>query len=73
MSLYTCPCGQDHRGSAHWSTVQEMIDRLGATIRVVIGENVYEVPRIYIAVHGIIGHEVPGLAKQYGWTVQAKG
>lgn len=33
----------------------------------VTGSGKWLVPRIYIACHGLKGHELAGLAEQYGW------
>lgn len=64
MPAYTCPCGEAHDPG---ETASRLIDRFGDTVRVVMNTGAWKVPRIYIAMHGLRGSELPALATRYGW------
>lgn len=72
-----CPCGQH----LHYSNpldemaVQELVNRLGVVQKVeVTGLRPVWVPRHYIALHGVTGHDLSGLAARYKWkTVLSDG
>lgn len=62
---FKCPCDKkehilDVRNSHVWDFVAKTIDELGEnmTLQVLETGKKYSVPRIYIAMHGIKGHEV---------------
>ena len=64
-----CACGQplhytDPKVEEQVSTVVEM---MGENIKVVTPGGIYEIPRHYIALHGIKASEVPDLAEQLGF------
>ena len=65
-----CPCGQP----LHYSNrrtrefVEDLIADLGPTVRVIIPQGTYLVPRHYIALHGLKAWELPALAVHFGWA-----
>jgi hypothetical protein len=58
-----CACGQPlHYGSPVIErAMRAQVTRLGPTIRVTAGERTWEVPRHFIALHGIRGDQLPQL------------
>lgn len=66
-----CACGRP----LHYTTsiakafVDGEVARLGENIKVALLDQggAYMVPRHYIALHGLIGGELPFLAKKFGW------
>jgi hypothetical protein len=70
MNLRCC-CGEDHSGSKHWPLVLEFVAKYGETILLTTPEGAWQVPRAFIAAHGIRGSDVPALAKKYGWESTA--
>lgn len=64
-----CPCGRDlhyHNADAQ-AMVEKMISTMGETINVTTPAGTWRVPRHYIALHGIRGDEVAGVAKAMGF------
>lgn len=61
-----CDCGVSHppEGLEH---VIELIKTLGPLVRVHTSKGTWEVPRLYIAVHGLSEPRVPTLARRYRW------
>ena len=68
-----CPCGDDHTGSFHWPVVKHLIEDHGETIPVTLAGRTYEVPRVWIAMHGLKASELAKLAERYGWTTKEVG
>lgn len=65
-----CPCGDGlHYSSAETRRIMLMlVEALGPTVPVeVLGHGKWEVPRHYIALHGIKAAELPDLARRFGW------
>lgn len=65
-----CACGRPlhYTDDDLRDAIQTFVDELGETMPVrVIPDQVYLVPRHYIALHGIKAQELPELAKKYGW------
>jgi len=64
-----CSCGEPlhYTDPTIQSQVQEMVDRLGATTRVTTPGGSWQVPRHYIALHGLIAAAIPELAESCGW------
>lgn len=58
-----CHCGKD----LHYSNpkiqkmIQKLINKLGETLDIQYQETIYQVPRHYIALHGVIASELPSL------------
>jgi len=67
-----CACGEPlHYSSPEMeATIQKLVDELGECIDITIGDCVYEVPRHYIALHGVIAGDVPAVAEQYGFKIK---
>jgi hypothetical protein len=70
--MIDCPCGipvEAHgRDSLQLVAALRIIGQVGPLVRVTAREGeTYVVPRIYIALHGVKGHELRGLARKYGW------
>lgn len=65
-----CACGQPlHYATPHaQELVEEQIRELGPTIRVVVANGAWMVPRHYIALHGITADDLSGVAQEMGFT-----
>lgn len=69
MADLHCPCGQVHELSAKTRVAYENVTMgLPDAVLVQVPEGCWLVPRIYIAVHGLKGDELPALAQRYGWA-----
>lgn len=66
----TCPCGQDHQGSPAWAMIEALIKEKGELVIVSTPDGSWNVPRIFIGIHGLKAIELPTLAKMYGWERQ---
>jgi hypothetical protein len=72
MAIVQCDCGEQHYPMI-WSDEEKCMKSMPdefvvGTIDVTIaGHGTWRVPKIYIAVHGMVGRDVPNLAEQYGW------
>lgn len=64
-----CPCGQDHSGSPAFPAVQGLVDHLGESVAVRTAGGAWQVPRVWIAFHGVREEELPKLAAKYGWPM----
>lgn len=66
-----CACGQPlhYTNAATETYIKAMIRKLGecVQVRMLDGDDVYLVPRHYIALHGIKGRTLPAVAEQYGF------
>jgi hypothetical protein len=64
-----CPCGEDHSSSPAWSAVLHFVSRQGETVPVEVtgGGEVWQVPRIWIAFHGVPARDLPELGTLHGW------
>jgi hypothetical protein len=63
-----CDCGDVHEFRSEVRAELEMIIlTMGPTIEIALGQHCWEVPRVYIAAHGIRGFQLPRLARAYGW------
>jgi hypothetical protein len=62
----TCACGKPlHYPNENTKYVMDcLIERYGTHIRVEYGDKTYWVSRHYIALHGIVGSELPKLYEQ---------
>lgn len=64
-----CPCGKP----LHYTVpsiermVRELVRMCGETVDVICDNVTYQVPRHYIALHGIKAQELPKLAKRFKW------
>jgi hypothetical protein len=66
--ILACPCGEIHELSAATRVAYENVTRgLPPTVLVVVEEQGWYVPRIYLAVHGLKGEDLPALAERYGF------
>jgi hypothetical protein len=64
-----CPCGQVHELSAAVRASYENVTAgLPPAVPVTVGRRTWQVPRIYIAVHGLKAGELPELAERYGFA-----
>jgi hypothetical protein len=71
MRIGVCPLNDDKRCHCgrflHYSDpeaerdVQAIVDRLGETIVITIGQRSWRVPRHYVALHGVKAQELPDL------------
>lgn len=67
-SPYTCPCGEVHELSAQTRVAYGNITAgLPSTVPVSVNGRAWQVPRIFIAAHGLKAAELPELAQRYGW------
>lgn len=74
MGIVQCDCGEQHYPMI-WSDEEQCMKSmpdefiLGTIDVVITGRDggTWRVPKIYIAVHGVVGSDVPNHAKQYGW------
>lgn len=70
-----CDCGNKLLGHypsdlMHLS-VQDLVKRLGVVQRIeVLGLRPVWVPRHYVALHGVVGNRLPGLAARYKWRTE---
>lgn len=65
---YTCPCGIVHELTPHTRTAYEDITAgLPYAVLVSVNDRAWQVPRIFIAAHGLKAAELPELAQRYGW------
>ncbi len=64
-----CPCGDPHTGDWRWELVERITERYGATLqaRLLLDGPAWEVPRAWIAFHGLNARELPELAARYHW------
>lgn len=66
-----CPCGEDHSSSPSWLDFLKMLGLapVGDTVPITapgLGRT-WDVPRVWIAFHGLKIVELPELAARYGW------
>lgn len=64
-----CDCGRPlhYTNPDTQAKVQALVDDLGPTIAVSTPEGTWEIPRHYIALHGLRTEDVPDLAGRYHW------
>jgi hypothetical protein len=63
-----CPCGKPHTLSGDaWDSYRRITAGKPPTVMLTVAARSWLVPRIWIAVHGIRGREIPALAARYGW------
>ncbi len=62
-----CCCGDEHAGDGRWAIVDEIVAQFGETIVVATPAGSWNVPRSFIALHGLKGEDVGALADKYGW------
>jgi len=71
MTLERCACGAPiawHQIDPHLRReVERLIEALGPSLQVTVGERTWLVPRFYIAAHGLAARDLPQLAVRYGW------
>ena len=66
--ITTCPCGEPHAMSdSAWTAFCAVTTGKPETVNVQTGGRAWQVPRVYIAVHGLKAAELPALAERYGW------
>jgi hypothetical protein len=67
-----CPCGvpvdAHGRDRRQLAIVRRHILERGPLVVVVSADGKWLVPRIWIALHGIVGAELPALAERFGWS-----
>lgn len=66
MADPTCPCGESHVGHT-WDIAVRLTRSMGLTVEVKTPDGAWHVPRVYIAMHGILALHLPALAAKYGW------
>jgi hypothetical protein len=64
-----CACGEPlhYTDPTIEGQVTKLVEDLGETVSIRLGARRWAVPRHYIALHGILGSELPKLALKYGW------
>lgn len=69
MTTIVCPCGADHAADQPYAYafVEESVAAHGSTVTVTVGLDSWQVPRIWIGMHGLKAAEVATLAERYGW------
>lgn len=69
MSTEICPCGQPlhYPNATTRSYIEDLIRTLGRTQIVTTPDGSWEVPRHYIALHGIKAVELPTVAEKLGF------
>ena len=72
--MQMCHCGKPlhYSDPAIQETIQRLIDNLGECVDVTVEDETYEVPRHYIALHGVKAMELPELAIQLGFKVKER-
>lgn len=71
MSGLECPCGEAHELSAKTRVAYANVTAgLPRTVAVQTSKGCWQVPRIYIAAHGLNPAELPALAERYGFAVE---
>jgi hypothetical protein len=69
-----CPCGTPHLISRRvWKQFRAVTENLPPDETVTTPAGSWQVPRVYIAAHGLIAAELPGLAQYYGWAPAGEG
>jgi len=69
VSGLLCPCGQAHELSAETRVAYGNVTAgLPPAVLVAAGGRAWQVPRIYIAAHGLKPADLPALAERYGFT-----
>ena len=68
MSETLCPCGSPlHYGSAETQRLMErIVAEKGERIEVTVEDTTWLVPRHYIALHGLLGSDLPSLEGTFG-------
>lgn len=70
-ALKLCACGKPlhYADASNWAKVERLVALLGEFVCVRLSDGTgYEVPRHYIALHGIKAQELPELAERYQWN-----
>lgn len=64
-----CPCGEPlhYRTPGMQTVVEDLIRAVGPTVPVTVGNRTWEVPRHYIALHGLRADNLAALADHYGF------
>lgn len=63
-----CPCGEVHELSDQTRVAYENIAHgLPAAVPIIVSGRGWHVPRIFVAVHGLKGDDLPTLAERYGF------
>jgi hypothetical protein len=69
MNSLECPCGEVHELSAETRVAYENVTAgLPLTVMVAVNGRAWQVPRIYLAAHGVKAAELPALAERYGFA-----
>lgn len=65
----TCACGEPlhYRDPHNEQIISEYVASYGATVKVVVGGRAWQVPRHYIALHGIGGGNLADVAQELGF------
>lgn len=62
-----CPCGEIHELSAGTRVAYDNVTMgLPEDVLITVPEGSWYIPRIYLAVHGAKGSDLPALAARYG-------
>lgn len=72
--MWSCPCGAEHRDKPYAYEAMELLRQAGYSEEIpvrVLELGCWSVPRLYILLHGLKGHELPELAARYGWAKAA--
>lgn len=70
-SSYPCPCGQDHSDSPFWEMFLQLAADQPERIRVRSAQGVWELPRVFLAFHGLRASDLPALVARYGFPLVA--
>lgn len=66
--ILECPCGKAHELSAGTRVAYDNVTAgLPLTVLVAVNGRAWQVPRIYLAAHGVKADELPELAERYGF------
>jgi len=62
-----CHCGKPlhYTNKAVKQFIEKMVVELGEHVQVDVGDRVYNVPRHYVALHGISTHQLPRLGFEF--------
>lgn len=69
LTTLACPCGADHDIPAGYAgPIVDLVGDQGETIRINLGgDGTWDVPRLYIYLHGLNVARIPEVAVQYGF------
>lgn len=68
VTISGCPCGEDHSFGPDEKWLRKAGNDRGDTLTIesVLGA-IYQIPRVWVAAHGLDYDALPELAERYGW------